>query len=115
MTDKDICTDGTKKEINPRFWGLLSLAMKAGRLALGEERVQESVRGGNAGLIILASDASENTEKKFLNMAGFYGAEVIRAGDRYRIGSAVGKRFTVTAAVTDEGFSRRLLELYCGE
>lgn len=112
MTDNVSCADNTEREINPRFWGLLSLAMRAGKLAVGEGRAQEKVRGDTASLIILSEDASDNTSKKFMNMGEYHGAAVIRAGDRYRLGNAVGKKFAVVIAVADNGFAENLLKLY---
>ena len=100
--------DKVTSELNPRFWGLLSLAMKAGKLAVGEGRAQDAARSGAARLIILSEDASANTVKKFCNMGAFHGAKVVRAGDRHALGAAIGKSFAVVIAVTDSGFAENL-------
>ncbi len=59
--------------LNPKVKGMLSLAMKAGRLQTGEGRAEDTIRGGRAHLIILSDDASANTQKKFRNMGDFRG------------------------------------------
>ena len=47
---------------------LISLAMKAGRCASGEMMTESEVKSGRARLVIVASDASDNTKKKFTNI-----------------------------------------------
>ena len=43
--------------------GLMGLAKKAGRVAMGEDAVKDAVRYGTAHLVIIAEDASDNTKK----------------------------------------------------
>lgn len=44
---------------------LISLAMKAGRCASGEMMTESEVKSGRARLVIVASDASDNTKRNF--------------------------------------------------
>lgn len=97
--------------MNPKFWGMLSLAMRAGKLALGEDKALSAIQNGKAKLLILADDAGSNTEKKFLDKSAFYQISVLRPADRIRIGSAIGKKNAVVLAVTDAGFQAQLLKL----
>ena len=46
---------------------MLGLAMKAGKVVSGEFAVDKSIKEGSAFLVIIASDASDNTRKKFSN------------------------------------------------
>lgn len=101
-----------EKEINSRFWGMLSLSMKAGALSVGESRATERIRAGEASLIILSEDASGNTVKKFSDMGAYRDIPLIRVSDRYRLGSAIGRKFAVVIAVHNEGFSKNLLGLF---
>lgn len=43
----------------------LGLATRAGKLISGEEIVLKAIRSGEAKLVLLAGDASDNTRKKF--------------------------------------------------
>ena len=43
---------------------LLGLALRAGRLAVGEEPVGAACRGHKAYLLLLASDAADNTIRR---------------------------------------------------
>lgn len=97
--------------MNPKFWGMLGLAQRAGKLAVGQEKAAEAVRNGGAVLLLLAEDASANTEKKVRDMSRFYEVPVLSPGDRVKIGSAIGRESAVVAAVTDSGFSQQLLRL----
>jgi len=48
----------------------LGLAMRAGKLVTGDEAVMKAVRSGEAKLVVLARDASENTGKNLRTNAG---------------------------------------------
>lgn len=43
---------------------MLGLAMKAGKVVSGEFAVDKSIKDGSAWLVIIASDASDNTYQK---------------------------------------------------
>lgn len=83
----------------------LGLAMRAGRVISGEEAVLEAIRSGEAKLVVLASDASENTKKKFRDKCSHYNVMLMTGGTRFELGAAIGKTERVVLAVTDEGFA----------
>lgn len=95
-----------------KLYGMISLAMKARRIAVGEERAKEAVRSGEAYLVIIANDASENTKKKFSDMAAYRSIPLISIFDRYQFGKLIGKKFSVSAAITDKGFADNIIRLY---
>ena len=97
---------------NVNYLRLLGLAMRAGKLALGEGRAEDSIRSQKGRLLILAADASDNTKKKFQDKCMYYHVPLIAAVDRYELGDCLGREFTVVAAVEDIGFAKRLSELY---
>lgn len=86
--------------------------MKAGKIVSGEVGCESTVKGKKAKLIIVASDASENTKTKFTNSARFYGVDIIEYGTKAELGYAVGKAERSVIAVTDEGFSAKLIQMY---
>ena len=47
---------------------LISLATKAGKTKSGEFATEKEVKTGYAYLVIVATDASDNTKKKFKNI-----------------------------------------------
>ena len=85
---------------------MISLATKAGKTASGEFSTEKEVKSGNAALVIVADDASENTKKKFQNMCEFYEVPIYFYGDKDTLGHAMGKEFRASLAVTDPGFAK---------
>ena len=57
---------------NDKILSLIGLATKAGKTVSGEFSTEKSVKTGKGYLVLVAADASENTQKKFRNMCGFY-------------------------------------------
>lgn len=85
---------------------LISLATKAGKTKSGEFMTEKEVKEGNAQLVIVADDASDNTKKKFKNMCDFYEVPICFYGDKDTLGHAMGKEFRASLAVTDAGFAK---------
>lgn len=85
---------------------LISLATKAGKTKSGEFLTEKEVKEGNAYLVIVAEDASDNIKKKFQNMCNFYKVPIYFYGDKDTLGHAMGKEFRASLAVTDAGFAK---------
>ena len=96
--------------MNAKFFGMLGLAMRAGKLAIGEGKAADAVREGKCELLLLATDAGPNTEKRFLNTTEFYQVPVLRPCNRENLSGAIGKP-AVVVAVTDCGFAKQLKTL----
>jgi ribosomal protein L7Ae-like RNA K-turn-binding protein len=86
----------------------LGLATRAGKLISGEEIVLKAIRSGEAKLVLLAGDASDNTAKKIKDKCSSYGVPLLIGFTRFELGSAVGKPERVMFAVTDRGFADML-------
>lgn len=85
---------------------LLGLAKKAGRLEIGEEPVGAAARARDARLILLASDAAENTVRRaghFAEAGACLLAQI--PASKEALGSAVGRTSCAMLAVTDIGFA----------
>ena len=89
---------------------LIGLAMKAGRCTSGEMMTESETKSGRARLVIIASDASENTKKKFRDMCKFYEVPIYIYGDKDTLGHAMGKEFRASLAILDEGFADGILK-----
>lgn len=85
---------------------LISIAKKAGRIAAGEFQTENAVKSGAATLVIISSEASKNTEKKFRNMCAFYEVPVAVYGEKEALGMAIGCEFRATLAVLDQGLGK---------
>lgn len=89
---------------------MISLATKAGKTASGEFSTEQSVKSFRAELVIVATDASENTKKKFRNMCEFYEVPIYFYGDKDTLGHAMGKEFRASLAVNDLGFAKGIMK-----
>ncbi len=89
---------------------MLSIAAKSGSVASGEFSTEKAVKEGKAYLVIVAADASENTQKMFSNMTEFYEVPMYLYGDKETLGHFVGKEFRASLAVTNEGLARSIEE-----
>lgn len=85
---------------------MLGIAAKAGQVVSGAFQTEHAVKAGTAYLVILAGDASENTQKKFRDMCGFYHTEIVIYSDGACLGKAIGKEYRVSLALTDEGLAK---------
>lgn len=98
--------DNERKLLN-----LISLAQKAGKVASGEFRTEKAVKGAQAALVILSSDASDNTKKKFRNMCEWYHVPVFESVGKDDLGHLIGRGERSCLAVTDEGFASSMRKL----
>ena len=87
---------------------LIGLSMKAGKIAAGEFAVEKSVKQGKAYLVVLAEDASGNTEKKFRNMCSYYRVPLVRFLDKEQLGAAIGREYRACVAVLDEHLAEEI-------
>ncbi|MDO4765760.1 MAG: ribosomal L7Ae/L30e/S12e/Gadd45 family protein [Eubacteriales bacterium] len=89
-------------------WGIIALCQKAGALVSGEFATMEAIKSGKAYLVLLASDASANTKKKFTDKANYREIPVLEIGSSEELGKAIGKGFRTSAAVIEPGFAQSI-------
>ena len=87
---------------NNKFFSYLSIAEKAGLIGSGEYQCEKCVKSGKTSLLIIASDASKGTKKKFTDMCRFYKTNFAEYGNKDELGRAIGKDMRSTVAVNDE-------------
>lgn len=89
-----------------KILSLLGLAKKAGRLEAGEEPVGAAARARNARLILLASDAADNTIRRAKHFADAGACLCVRLpATKDDLGRAVGRTSCAMLALTDVGFA----------
>ena len=72
---------------------------------------EKIVKSGGAYLVIVGTDASDNTKKMFQNMCEFYHVPLAIYGTKEELGHAMGKEMRASLAVTNAGFSKSLSKL----
>lgn len=97
--------------MNDRFLSLLGLCQKAGKLKSGEFQTETAIKSFEASLVIVATDASDNTKKKFKDSCSFYEVEYMEYGTKENLAKAIGKEERSSLAVCDEGFAKSFLKM----
>lgn len=93
---------------------LFGLMKKAGRLSVGDEPVTDALTFGDARVMALASDAAENTVRRFERLAEEVGVPVVHLhATKKELGESLGRASAAVVAVCDIGFAARFLELAC--
>lgn len=95
-----------------RVLGLLGIAARAGAVVMGTERVRERIRNGDVRLVVVASDASNNSRAKVLPLLQALRLPYMVAFSRAELGAAVGKSSLSVLAVTRESLAARVAELF---
>ena len=95
---------------------LLGLALRGGRLVMGEEPVEGVARARDARVLLLASDAADNTHRRIEHFADEGQCMWLRVPfTKEELGRALGRTSVAVAAITDIGLAaavaRRLAEL----
>lgn len=87
---------------------MLGIAAKAGSVLSGEFSTEKAVKEEKAFLIIVASDASENTKKMFRNMTDFYEVPMYEYSNKEELGHCIGKEFRASLAIVNEGLAHSI-------
>jgi len=90
---------------------MVALARRAGKVITGEDSCHRAIRNGEALLVLLASDASANTQKKFRDKTNFYNIPIITHFTKDEITTHTGLQNRATIAITDQNFAKKIQEL----
>ena len=66
------------------------------------------MKEGQACLVIVAGDSSDNTKKMFTNMTDFYEVPMYIYSDKETLGHCIGKEFRASLAIVNEGLARSI-------
>ena len=88
-----------------KVYSMIGLAEKAGSVVSGEFSTEKAIKNRKACLVILASDASGNTRKHFLDMCAYRNIPICIYGDKDALGHAIGKGMRVSLAITKQGLA----------
>ena len=89
--------------------GLLGLAKKAGALEVGEEPTGAAARAKDARLLLIASDAADNSYRRLRHFADAGACLYAKLPcTKDELGSALGRTSCAMAAVTDIGFAEAI-------
>jgi len=95
-----------------KIYSMLGLCIKAGKLAYGSDMVINNIKKKKVKLIILSEDASENTKKKFIELANENNLKIIIFGKKEDLNQKIGEENKVVFGVLDENFSKSIIKLF---
>lgn len=93
--------------LNKDTLNLLGLAMRSRNIATGEG-VLKSIRNQSAKLVIIASDASDNTKKQLIDKCTHYQIEYIIEEDSTIISKAIGKNNRMAVSILNQDFASKI-------
>jgi len=85
--------------------GALGLAYVAKKVVVGTDEVVKALQKKQLHLVLLATDASDNTTKKIKDKTNTYQVELIHKYSSKDISSAMGKKNIKVIGIKDKGFS----------
>ena len=88
---------------------LIGLAKASGKIKTGEDNILQHIRNGKAKIVIIATDASTNTKKKYINKCDYYKVPYYEIGTIEEISHAINQQNRVAVGICDEGFKKALL------
>ena len=94
-----------------KIFSLLGLATKSRNVVSGEFMTEKAVKSGDANLVLVGTDASDNTKKQFFDICEYYHVPIYQFGTKEELGHYMGKEMRASLAVTDAGFSKSLIKL----
>lgn len=83
--------------------------MRAGKISSGEFQTEEAIKKGNACLVILAEDSSDNTKKHFTDMCSYRNIPMRLYGSKEILGHCIGKEFRASVSVNDKGLADKII------
>ena len=92
-----------------RVLQMLGIAAKSGNVVSGEFSTEKAIKSGNAYLVIVSEEASQNTRKMFTNMTDFYEVPLRVFGTKEELGRCIGKQFRASLAITDENLAKAVV------
>lgn len=92
-----------------KFYSMLGLCRKAGKLLAGSFGVEKGVVSLKVCLVVISTDASNNTKKKFINLCNSKSIPYLIVGNKEDIGKSIGKGDTAVIGITDVNLSNKLL------
>ena len=95
--------------MNEKFWNLLGLCMRAGKIVTGEDGCIKAIRAQQAHLAVLDGSASANARKALSDACAFRSVPLLET-EADRLGTAIGKPNRKAVVITDKGFANALIK-----
>ena len=94
-----------------KLYSMLGIGKKAGLLVLGETGCIQSIKKEKSKLVIVSSDASENTKDRILSLCDKHKVKYYLIGEKQELGYALGKSLSSIISITDIKFSQAIIDI----
>lgn len=91
------------------FYQLLGLANRARKCLTGEDTILNAIRQKRVYLVLVASDASPKTKKRYSDKCAYYRVPIVEVGTINQLSQAIGQYNRVAIGISDQGFAKGLL------
>ena len=96
-----------------KLLGMIGLAKRAGKVSTGTFICEKTIKSKTAKLVILASDASDNTKKTIKDACRHYGVKLIECSDMSELGHIVGASADrAVVSINDNNFAKAISDIY---
>lgn len=100
-----------QSEVAKKIISLVGFARKSGNIVIGVKQVLSAIRVNKVKLILLASDASDQSKKKVLDKAKYYEIFADASFESAVLSKAIGKENRMCIGITDSGFANSIKSL----
>ena len=94
-----------------KILNLIGLAMRAAKVVSGEFSTEKLIKENKAKLVIVATDASDNTKKLFMNKCVYKKIPIYIYSDKLSLGHAIGKEYRASLGISDANFAQAIKKL----
>lgn len=100
--------------IESKVYGLIGLAMRAGKIAFGADSVEDLIKKRKLKLVIVAKDSSERTRNNFEFICNKYNIPIIIFGNIENISKSIGKQNKAIIGVKESNIANEICKIVNG-
>lgn len=93
-----------------KAFSIIGFAQKAGKISAGTLAARTSLIRRRACLLVTSSDISASTQDSLVTLCKRQKIPWVEIGNKYELGTAVGKAYRVALTINDPGMARTIIE-----
>lgn len=93
-----------------KVYNIIGLAQKAGQVSAGTMAARTSLIRKRACLLVMSSDISSSTKESLMSLCKRQKVPWVVIGNKYDLGTAVGKAYRVALTINDSNMAKALLD-----
>lgn len=97
-----------------KIFSMIGFAQKAGKISSGTSAARASVLRHRAKLLVLSNDIAENSRESLEAVCIKNGIPWVVVGDKFQLGTAVGKAYRVAVSINDTDMAEVILKAVKG-